>query len=91
MQPHNFATERSKVAFLISLLSGHSLLWACTTWNSQSTIINSFDAFKAPFNEVFGLSNGSLSIPDQLMGPHQGTSLASDYTLQFRTLVAFSG
>ncbi len=28
MQPQKFPTERSKVAFLISLLSGRALLWA---------------------------------------------------------------
>ncbi len=91
MQPQKFATERAKVAFLLSLLSGHALLWARAIWGSQSVIINSFEAFVAHFQEVFGQSTGSLSIPDQLIRLRQGRSTVSDYTLQFRTLAAASG
>ncbi len=32
MQSQKFPTERSKVAFLISLLSGREILWAKATW-----------------------------------------------------------
>uniref|UniRef100_A0A671T566 DUF4939 domain-containing protein n=1 Tax=Sinocyclocheilus anshuiensis TaxID=1608454 RepID=A0A671T566_9TELE len=34
MQPQKFTTERSKVAFLISLLNGNALEWARATWNA---------------------------------------------------------
>ncbi len=91
MQPQKFATERAKVAFLLLLLSGCALLWAHAIWNSQSTIINSFDAFVAHFKEVCGQSTGSLSIPDQLIRLRQGRSTVSDYTLQFCTLAATNG
>ncbi len=91
MQPQQFTSECSKVAFLISLLSGRALLWARAIWNSQSGIINSFNAFTTHFGEVFGLSTGSLSIADQLIRLRQGTSSVSAYTLQFRTLAASCG
>lgn len=45
MQPQKFPTECSKVAFLISLLSGLALSWAKDIWNANSVINNSFDAF----------------------------------------------
>ncbi len=64
MQPQKLVSKRSKVAFLISLLSGRALLWARAIWNSQSSLINSFDAFTAHFKEVFGQSTGSLSLAD---------------------------
>ncbi len=91
MQPQQFVFERSKVAFLISLLSGRALLWARAIWNSQSSLINSFNAFSAHFREVFGLSTGSLSIADQLIRLRQGTSLVSMYTQQLQTLAASCG
>ncbi len=92
MQPQKFVSERSKLAFLISLLSGRALLWAQSAiWNSQSSLVNSFDAFSAHFKEVFGLSTGSLSTADQLIRLRQGTSSMSHYTLQFRTLAASWG
>ncbi len=90
MQPQQFMLECSKVAFVISLLSGQALLKAHTIWNPQSSI-NSFDAFSAHFREVFGLSTDSLSIADQLICLWQGTSSVSMYTLQFRILAASYG
>ncbi len=91
MQPQQVVSECSKVAFLISLLSGRALLWARAIWNSQSILFNSFDVFSAHFREVFGLSTGSLSIAVQLIRLRQGTSSVSMYTLQFRTLAASCG
>ncbi len=44
------------MTFLISLLSGQALLWARAILNSQSSLVNSFDAFSAHFKKVFGLS-----------------------------------
>ncbi len=67
MQPQRFVSERLKVAFLISRLSGRVLLWAQAIWNSQSSLVNSFNAFSAHFQEVFGLSTGSLSMAYRLI------------------------
>ncbi len=89
MQPQKFPTECYKVAFLISLLSGRALSWARATWNANTSLINSYDAFTNHFKEVFELATGALSVSDQLL--HQGTSSTHEYTLQFRTLVATSG
>ncbi len=35
MQPHLYPTERSKIAFIVSLLTGKALKWAETTGASQ--------------------------------------------------------
>ncbi len=39
MQPQQFTSERSNVAFLISLLSGRALLWARAIWNSFGVVL----------------------------------------------------
>uniref|UniRef100_A0A673FPW5 DUF4939 domain-containing protein n=1 Tax=Sinocyclocheilus rhinocerous TaxID=307959 RepID=A0A673FPW5_9TELE len=62
MQPQKFTSEWSKVAFLISLLNGKALEWAQAIWNANSAIINSYDAFKNHFKEVFGSTMGELSV-----------------------------
>ncbi len=49
MQPQKFPTEWSKVAFLISLLSGRALLWARAIWNANSVIINGYEDFTNHF------------------------------------------
>ncbi len=91
MQPQKFPTERSKVAFLISLLSGRALSWARAIWNGNTAIIDSYEAFTNHFKEVFGSATGALTASDQLLGLRQGTSSTYEYTLHFRTLVAASG
>uniref|UniRef100_A0A673FGE0 DUF4939 domain-containing protein n=1 Tax=Sinocyclocheilus rhinocerous TaxID=307959 RepID=A0A673FGE0_9TELE len=60
MQPQKFTTERTKGAFLISLLKGRALLWAKAIWNANSAIINSYDAFTNHFKEVFGHTTGDF-------------------------------
>ncbi len=91
MQPQRFPTERSKVAFLISLLSGRALSWAKAIWNANTSLINSYIAFTNHFKEVFELATGALSVSDQLLPLRQGTSSTHEYTLQFRTLAATCG
>ncbi len=54
-QTHLYTTERSKVSFLISLLSSKALQWAETIWAQAGNITQSFDNFVSHFREVFGL------------------------------------
>ncbi len=56
MQPQLFPTERSKIAFIISLLSGRALQWAEALWNADSPQVNSLESFVEHFREVFSLS-----------------------------------
>uniref|UniRef100_A0A8C2I2C8 DUF4939 domain-containing protein n=1 Tax=Cyprinus carpio TaxID=7962 RepID=A0A8C2I2C8_CYPCA len=53
VQLQKFSTNRSKVAFLIFLLSGRALQWAKAIWDANSAINNSYGAFPAHFKEVF--------------------------------------
>uniref|UniRef100_A0A671RMN4 DUF4939 domain-containing protein n=1 Tax=Sinocyclocheilus anshuiensis TaxID=1608454 RepID=A0A671RMN4_9TELE len=62
MQPHLFVTERAKVSFIISLLSGRALQWAEALWNSQSPWIHSLDGFVKHFREVFGQSTTEVTV-----------------------------
>ncbi|KAL0152234.1 hypothetical protein M9458_051957, partial [Cirrhinus mrigala] len=91
MQPQQFPSERTKVAFLASLLTGKALKWAEAIWNSNNPIINSYDQFVNHFSEVFSTATSTLSTSDQLFRLRQGSSSIHDYTLHFRTLAAASG
>uniref|UniRef100_A0A671KC73 DUF4939 domain-containing protein n=1 Tax=Sinocyclocheilus anshuiensis TaxID=1608454 RepID=A0A671KC73_9TELE len=62
MQPHLFVTERVKVSFIISLLSGRALQWAEALWNSQSPWIHSLDGFVKHFQVVFGQSTTEVTV-----------------------------
>ncbi|KAL0151794.1 hypothetical protein M9458_052945 [Cirrhinus mrigala] len=91
MQPQQFPSEKSKVAFLTSLLTGKALQWAKAIWNANNPIINSYDLFTNHFSEVFSTATSTLSTSDQLFRLRQGSTEVNEYTLHFRTLAAASG
>ncbi|MGL5783088.1 MAG: DUF4939 domain-containing protein, partial [Plesiomonas shigelloides] len=91
MQPQRFPSERSKVAFLISLLSGRALAWAQALWDSDSPMMEVYDHFAAHLREVFSAASGVLSTADQLLSLRQGKDDITAYSLRFRTLAASSG
>ncbi|KAI5624628.1 nephrocystin-4-like [Silurus asotus] len=91
MQPQRFPSERSKVAFFISLLSGRALAWAQSLWDSASPVLNAYALFTAHFLEVFSAASGVLTTADQLLSLRQGSDDITAYSLRFRTLAASSG
>ncbi len=91
MRPQLYPTERAKIAFLISLLTGRALQWAKTIWAQAGTITISYDNFVAHFREVFGRPAGDTSVGEQLYHLRQGSLPINDYDLKFRTLAAVSG
>ncbi|KAI2667222.1 Transposon Tf2-11 polyprotein [Labeo rohita] len=91
MQPLQFTSKDTKVAFLISLLTGKALQWAKAIWNADNPIIHSYEQFTNHFAEVFSTTTGELATSDQLFRLQQGTSSVNHYTLHFRMLAVASG
>ncbi|ROL50164.1 Retrotransposon-like protein 1 [Anabarilius grahami] len=91
MQPHMFPTEQSKVAFLITQLSGKALPWADSIWSQKHPAIQSYSSFVYHFKEVFGKPSWDSSIGEKLYNLKQGKMSVNEYALQFRTLAAKSG
>ncbi len=91
MQPQLYPTERAKIAFILSLLTGRALQWAETIWTQAGNITQSLTNFTAHFRDVFGIPAGNSSAGEQLYRLQQGSMSIADYTLRFRTLAAASG
>ncbi|KAI5089735.1 nephrocystin-4-like, partial [Silurus meridionalis] len=91
MQPQRFPTERSKVAFFISLKSGKALAWAQSLWEAVGPVVNAYAPFTAHFLELFSAASGVLTTAYQLLSLCQGDDTITDYSLRFRTLAASSG
>ncbi len=91
MQPHQFISDRAKIAFIMSLLSGRALQWAESIWNSRSPVVRSLNTFVDHFQEVFGTSTSAISVHDELFRLRQAGMPIHDYTVRFRTLAAASG
>ncbi len=88
LQPQMFTTEQSRIAFVISALTGPALQWAETIWNQAGPATQSFSCFLAHFREVFGRSSGNSSIGERLYQLKQGAMSIQQYSLKFRTLAA---
>ncbi|CAM4706099.1 unnamed protein product [Leuciscus chuanchicus] len=86
-----FNSEKAKIAFIISLLTGRALNWAQALWDSDAPALQSFDGFLNHFSTVFSQSSNAISVHDQLFRLRQGNSSVSDYALRFRTIAASSG
>ncbi|KAK3562654.1 hypothetical protein QTP86_003394 [Hemibagrus guttatus] len=91
MQPHMYPTERSKVAFILTQLSGKALLWAESLWSQNHPAAQSYSSFIDHFKEVFGKPSWDSSIGEELCKLKQGKMSINEYALQFRTLAAKSG
>lgn len=75
LQPQRFPTERSRIAYIISLLSGHALPWAESVWNHSGQITESVDNFVAHFKEVFGIPEGDSMNQTKLFTLRQSRSM----------------
>ncbi|KAI2662149.1 Transposon Tf2-9 polyprotein [Labeo rohita] len=91
MQPTLCPTDQSKIAFIISLLTGPALHWAETLWHQDGPATRSIQTFTAHFKEVFSQSDSNITAGDQLYHLKQGTMSIQEYFLKFRTLAAASG
>ncbi|KAL0152021.1 hypothetical protein M9458_052666 [Cirrhinus mrigala] len=90
-QPHLYATDESKIAFVCSLLTGKALDWATAVWNLGQSTYPTFSTFLQSFKEVFQPSPESSEAGEQIVALRQGRRPAADYALEFRTLAAQSG
>lgn len=52
-QPTSYPTDRSRVAYLMSLLTGRALDWASAVWDGDSNITHSYRVFATEMRRVF--------------------------------------
>lgn len=89
--PSAFPTERSKVAFMISHLTGRARAWATAEWSRGSSISGSLDEFKLALRRAFDPLSSDREKARELSSVKQGVDSVNDYAIRFRTLAADSG
>ncbi|KAK3535600.1 hypothetical protein QTP70_017138, partial [Hemibagrus guttatus] len=90
-QPGMYREEGTKCAFLLSLMTNRALEWASAVWDADLQVRSSFAYFAGMIREVFEYPVGGKDISVQLMELRQGSEVAADYAIRFRTLAAQSG
>lgn len=93
LQPLTFPTEQSRVAYIITLLSGRALSWATAEWESQSPACSDANAFTRELRKIFDTSRviSGHETGRRLAACRQGDRSVADYSIHFRTLAMEAG
>lgn len=91
LQPSSFPTDRSKIAYIITLLSDKALSWASAVWQSQGACCESYAAFVEEFKRVFDHPVSGRESSKRLLTLRQGSRSTADFAIEFRTIAAKSG
>lgn len=91
LQPLSFPTERSRVAYLITLLTGRAREWGTALWDVESPCCSSYREFTEEMRRIFDRSFSGREAAREIMGLRQGSRSVFDYGIEFRTLAASCG
>ena len=91
LMPQAFITERAKVAFMISHLTGRAKAWASAEWSRNSTVCETIAGFQTALTRTFDPVCSSREKAQELSTLRQGKDSVCDYAIHFRTLAAESG
>ncbi|XP_048012262.1 scavenger receptor cysteine-rich type 1 protein M130 [Megalobrama amblycephala] len=89
MQPHLYPSESSKIAFIISQLSGKALKWADSIWSQRGAVTQSYSAFISHFREVFGkpITDSSAACPTRPPRPMVNAIIPASHKMKPLTTV----
>lgn len=90
-KPSTYATDISKIAYIMGLLQGNALDWAAAAYQSNSEIRKSYATFVGELRKVFDHPVKGKDASKRLLTLHQGTRSVAEYSVEFRTLSAEAG
>ncbi len=80
LQPQTFATEASKVALVLTLLSGKAALWGTAVWENCHPCCSSFRSLSQEMRRVFDRALVGREAAHMLADLRQGEQSVSDYS-----------
>ena len=86
LQPSSFPLDRSKIAYLIMLMSGRALTWATTIWVQQPAICASLEGLVGEVRKVFDGQFSGREAARKLIQLWQDASNMADHAVDFRML-----
>ncbi|MGL5598840.1 MAG: DUF4939 domain-containing protein [Aeromonas sp.] len=88
LQPRRYSTEESKVAYVITLLSGRAREWGVAVWNARAPCCTAFEDFRAEMTKLFDRSARGDEAAALLSRLQQEGTTITDYAIRFKTLGA---
>uniref|UniRef100_A0A3Q2QA15 Retrotransposon gag domain-containing protein n=1 Tax=Fundulus heteroclitus TaxID=8078 RepID=A0A3Q2QA15_FUNHE len=86
LQPSAFPTDRSKVAFVISLLAGKAKLWGTSQWQNNSSTCHFYRDFAQELVRVFYPVLPCREASRGLFALRQGNRSVAEYIIDFHLL-----
>ena len=90
LQHSSFLSDRSKIAYLITLMSGRALAQATAVWEQESAVCSSLEEFVAKEKKVFDSTLSGRDTARKLLQLRQDSRSMADYAVDFRTLASVS-
>lgn len=85
-RPRTFATEASKVQYILGLLRGRALAWAEAVSTNTPITTLSLSQFEFMLREVFDHPDHCGDASHHLLELQQGVRSVADYSVEFRVL-----
>uniref|UniRef100_A0A670ZUX7 DUF4939 domain-containing protein n=1 Tax=Pseudonaja textilis TaxID=8673 RepID=A0A670ZUX7_PSETE len=86
VRPEDFPTDRAKVGFIISLLTGQAAKWATPLLVQDSPLLDNFQGFLQQMNVMFENPIKSQIVDRKLKDITQGKRPLQEYVAEFRLL-----
>lgn len=90
-QPSTYATDRVRIAFVLSLLEGRASQWAVATSRSKAPFFSSFTLFSAELHKIFDQPVQGKEVSRRLLTLKQGSSSVAEFAIKFKILAAETG
>lgn len=88
LQPVTYASDRAKVAYVVSLLTSRAREWGTAVWEAGADCCDQYNVFKKEMLKFFDRSVFGREASRQLAALRQGRRSAADYAIEFKTLSA---
>ncbi|XDV14787.1 hypothetical protein PO909_014975 [Leuciscus waleckii] len=88
LQPRCYATEDSRVAYVLTLLTGKAREWGIAVWDAQAPFCRYFEDFREEMIQRFDRSARGDEAASRLVRLSQEGRSVTDYAIQFQTLAA---
>ncbi|KAL0201043.1 hypothetical protein M9458_004230, partial [Cirrhinus mrigala] len=85
-QPARYPSDRSRIALLISLLTGQAAEWAAAVLKADGIAAHSYPEFTTQLRAAFQHPESEVEVDSRLYHLRQGERSVSKYTMDFRTL-----
>ena len=88
LQASMLPTDRSRIAYVIAVLTGRAREWATAVWDANAACCSSFKLFSEEMQRVFDRSLRGKEAARELLYIKQGARSVYDFAIEFRTLAA---